>query len=108
MRHAAASAEVHEAYGAVNLVACCGDDAQAGERTPCVDELQREPDETGVFSWIWWLSMTARDVGMAAAVQDERPPPGRNPMPFDGNQMILAGFDVVGGAEAWPPQCPVR
>lgn len=96
--HAQAAAAVFKSHGALNLVECWGNDVPEGTLTSFPLSVQCRPDETVVFSWIWWPSKAVRDSGMAAAMADERLSAESNPMPFDGSRMIYAGFDVVVGA----------
>ncbi len=52
-------------------------------------------DETVVFSWIVWPSKAARDEGNAKAMADPRMQEGGMDCPFDGNRMIVGGFEVL-------------
>ena len=95
LAHARKAAEVFKEYGALSAVECWGDDVPEGKVTSFPMAVQRKPDETVVFSWIWWPSKEKRDTGMAAAMKDERLKEGMNPMPFDGQRMIYGGFEVI-------------
>jgi uncharacterized protein YbaA (DUF1428 family) len=82
-------------HGALSLVECWGDDVPDGKLTSFPMAVQRQPDETVVFSWIAWASKEARDAGMAAAIKDPRMPQAMTDMPFDGKRMIYGGFAVL-------------
>jgi uncharacterized protein YbaA (DUF1428 family) len=82
-------------HGALSLVECWGDDVPEGKLTSFPMAVQRQPDETVVFSWIGWASKEARDAGMAAAMKDPRMPQDMTDMPFDGKRMIYGGFAVL-------------
>ncbi|WP_454765863.1 DUF1428 domain-containing protein [Cupriavidus campinensis] len=86
---------VFKEHGALKVVECWGDDVPEGKVTSFTMAVQREDDETVVFSWILWPSREARDKGMAAAMADPRLKEGMDPMPFDGQRMIFGGFEVI-------------
>ncbi|MEO7939312.1 MAG: DUF1428 domain-containing protein [Burkholderiaceae bacterium] len=93
IRHAAAAAEVFKEYGALRVVECWGNDVPEGKRTSFTMAVQREPEETAVFSWITWPSRQARDAAWAKVMADERM---KNMQPpFDGKRMIYGGFEVL-------------
>jgi uncharacterized protein YbaA (DUF1428 family) len=86
---------VFKEYGALKVVECWGDDVPEGKVTSFTMAVKRKEDETVVFSWIWWPSREARDVGMKAAMADPRLKEGMDPMPFDGQRLIYGGFEVL-------------
>jgi uncharacterized protein YbaA (DUF1428 family) len=94
-KHAAASAEVLKDCGALSVVECWGDDVPEGKLTSFTMAVQRQDDETVVFSWITWPSRTLRDEGMKKMMADPRMQPENNPMPFDGKRVIFGGFEVI-------------
>ena len=95
LKHAAIAAEVFKTHGALSVVECWGDDIPDGKLTSFPMAVQRQPDETVIFSWISWPSKAARDAGMKKTMEDPRMDFEKNPMPFDGKRMIYGGFSVL-------------
>ena len=93
LAHARTAAGIFKEYGAQNVVECWGDDVPEGKLTSFPMAVQRQEDETVVFSWITWASRAARDEGMKKAMEDTRLT--GMAMPFDGKRMIYGGFEVV-------------
>ncbi len=91
-QHARDMAEVFKAHGALQVTECWGDDVPDGKLTSMPMAVQRQDDETVVFSWIVWPSRAARDSGMKAVMEDPR---SRGDMPFDGKRVIFGGFRVL-------------
>jgi uncharacterized protein YbaA (DUF1428 family) len=94
-RHAEAAAAVFKEHGATQVVECWGDDVPDGKVTSFPLAVQRQADETVVFSWLVWPSKSARDAGMAKVMADPRMKPDVNPMPFDGKRLIYGGFQMI-------------
>jgi uncharacterized protein YbaA (DUF1428 family) len=94
-KHAEAAAAVFKEHGALRVVECWGDDVPEGKLTSFPMAVKCEPDETVVFSWIYWPSRQARDEGMKKVMADPRVKPDVNPMPFDGRRLIYGGFEVL-------------
>ena len=87
------AATVFKEQGALRVVECWGDDVPEGKLTSFPLSVQRQPDETVVFSWIVWPSKAVRDAGMAKVMDDPRLKDV--PMPFDGKRLIYGGFEVM-------------
>ena len=94
-RIAEIGARLFKEYGALSVVECWGDDVPDGKLTSFPLAVQRQEDETVVFSWITWPSKAVRDEGMKRAMEDPRMEAAMNPMPFDGKRMIYGGFQVI-------------
>jgi uncharacterized protein YbaA (DUF1428 family) len=94
-KHAADVALIFKEYGALKLVECWGDDVPEGKLTSFSIAVQRQPDETVVFSWVTWPDKKTRDDGWAKIMGDARMQPDVNPMPFDGKRMIYGGFQMI-------------
>jgi uncharacterized protein YbaA (DUF1428 family) len=92
---AEAAQAIFRDHGATRVVECWGDDVPDGEVTSFPMAVQKQDDETVVFSWIEWPSREARDTGMAAAMKDSRMPQSAEAMPFDGKRMIYGGFTPI-------------
>ena len=95
IRHAKAAAVVFKEHGALNIVECWGDDVPQGQVTSFPMAVKLKDDETVVFSWIVWPSRQVRDAGMSKVMEDPRLKADANPMPFDGQQMIYGGFEMI-------------
>lgn len=92
---AAIAAPIFKEHGALKGVECWGDDIPPGKVTSFPMAVKCNDDETVVFSWIVWPSKAARDEGNAKAMADPRMQEGGMDCPFDGNRMILGGFEVL-------------
>jgi uncharacterized protein YbaA (DUF1428 family) len=57
--------------------------------------VQRNEDETVVFSWVIWPDKAARDAGWAKVMADPRMPSDMSGAPFDGKRMIYGGFEPI-------------
>ena len=93
IEHARDAAKMFKEFGALKLVECWGDDVPDGKLTSLPMAVEKEDDETVVFSWVLWPSKQVRDEGWAKMMEDERMQ--MNEMPFDGKRMIYGGFEVV-------------
>jgi uncharacterized protein YbaA (DUF1428 family) len=95
IKHANEAAAIFREHGALRVVECWGDDVPDGKVTSFPMAVRKKPDETVVFSWIFWPSRQARDEGMRRAMDDPRLQPNKMQMPFDGRRMIFGGFEPV-------------
>jgi len=97
--YAEKSAILFKRHGAERLVECWGDQVPDGKLTSFPMAVQCRPDETVVFSWVWWPSKAVMETGMKMVMADHESQ-GMTPetMPFDGRRMIYGGFDVIVGA----------
>jgi len=91
-RHAIDAARVFKKHGALSVVECWGDDVPEGKRTSFTLAVQRQPDETVVFSWVTWPSKAVRDSAWKAMMDDPEMP---REMPFDGQRLIYGGFQLL-------------
>ncbi len=95
LRHARIAAEVFKENGALQIVECWEDDVSEGTLTSFPRAVQKQNDESVVFSWITWPSREIRNEAMKKAMSDPRMSNEKNPMPFDGKRMIYGGFEVI-------------
>lgn len=93
-RMAEVAAVVFKDHGALSVMEAWGDDVPEGKVTSFGMAVQRQPDESVVFSWIVWPSREARDTGMKASMEDERLK-NHTDMPFDGKRMMFGGFRPI-------------
>ena len=87
------AAGIFQEHGALSVVEAWGDDVPEGKTTSFTMAVQRQPEESVVFSWVRWPSKAARDEGMKKFMEDERCKDMQ--MPFDGNRMIYGGFQII-------------
>ena len=80
--------------GATKVVECWGTDVPEGKITSFPMAVQCKPDETVVFSWVWWPSKEVRDAGNKKMMEDPRMT-AMHDMPFDGQRMIYGGFEPI-------------
>ncbi|TVS00411.1 MAG: DUF1428 domain-containing protein [Rhodospirillales bacterium] len=94
-QHAERAAAVFKECGAVKVVECWGHDVPDGKVTSFPMAVKCRDDETVVFSWIEWPSRAVRDAAMGRIMADPRMQPDANPMPFDGQRLIMGGFEML-------------
>ena len=82
-------------FGAQRIVEGWGADVPRGKNTDMFRGVNASEDENVVFSWIQWASEAVCNEAHDAMNQDERM---QQPveMPFDGQRMVFAGFEVLG------------
>lgn len=95
LKLAQTAAPLFKEYGALQVVETWGDDVPEGELTSFTMAVQRQPEESVVFSWIVWPSRAVRDEGMKKVMADPRMDMKPDAMPFDGKRMIFGGFQVI-------------
>ncbi len=94
LEHARVTAPVFKKYGALRVVDSWGVDVPDGETTSFPMAVKAKPGEIVVFAWIEWPSKDARDKGMENCMADPVFA-GDMPMPFDGQRMIMGGFETI-------------
>ncbi|WP_157215605.1 DUF1428 domain-containing protein [Sphingomonas formosensis] len=82
-------------HGACRVAECWADDVPDGTVTDFKGAVQAKTGEIVVFSWVEWASRAARDAGMEAFLADPRMHRFPDPMPFEGQRMIHAGFEPI-------------
>lgn len=92
-KHAEDSASMFKKYGAEKLVECWGDDVPEGKLTSFPMAVQKQPNETVVFSWVIWPDKQTRETGWKRMSDDHKMNP--TDMPFDGKRLIYGGFNVM-------------
>jgi len=93
--HAIRAGEIFKEYGALAVTECWGDDVNDGKVNSMKSAVLLEEDETVAFSWITWPSKDIRDRAWEKIMEDPRMHEEGAKMPFDGQRMILGGFDVI-------------
>jgi len=94
-RHAAEAAPLFKEFGVSRMVEAWGDDVPKGKVTDFQGAVQAKDDETVVFSWFEYPDKATRDAANAKMMSDPRMKEMGETMPFDGQRMIVAGFDSV-------------
>jgi uncharacterized protein YbaA (DUF1428 family) len=94
-RHAAAAWPLFREFGVRRLVEAWGDDLPDGKVTDFKGAVQAKPDETVVFSWFEYPSKEVRDAATAKMMSDPRMAEMGADMPFDGQRMIMSGFEGI-------------
>ncbi len=86
-------------HGATRVIESWGDDVPHGEQTDFYKAVLADKDETIVLSWVEWPDKATRDASMKAMMdemkEDNLYDQDKNPMPFDGERMILGSFQTV-------------
>jgi uncharacterized protein YbaA (DUF1428 family) len=94
-KHAAEAAPLFQEFGVRRMVEAWGDDVAHGKTTDFYGAVQAKDDETVVFSWFEYPSKDARDAATEKFMSDPRMKEMGASMPFDGQRMIIAGFDSI-------------
>ncbi|RUT32560.1 DUF1428 domain-containing protein [Arsenicitalea aurantiaca] len=81
-------------HGATRMVETWGDDVPEGEITDFRRAVNAKEDEVVLFSWIEFPSRAERDVCNAFLMSEENTSP-MGDMPFDGQRMVLGGFETI-------------
>lgn len=87
-------ASIFKEFGALQVVECWGDDIPKGKQTDFFMAVKAEEEESVVFSWVFWPSKEARDLGNQKMFEDDRVK-NHAVMPFDGKRMVFGGFEVL-------------
>jgi uncharacterized protein YbaA (DUF1428 family) len=88
------AAPIFAEYGAIRTVECWGDDVMDGKITDLKKAVRANENETVVFSWVCWPDKATCDAAAGKIMTDDRMRPD-GPMPFDGQRLIYAGFEVA-------------
>jgi len=94
-KHAAEAAPIFQEFGVQRMVEAWGDDVAHGKTTDFYGAVQAKDDETVVFSWFEYPSKDVRDAANEKFMSDPRMKEMGASMPFDGQRMIIAGFDSL-------------
>ena len=94
-KHASDSAPLFREYGVKRHVETWGDDVPKGKVTDFQGAVQAKDDETVVFSWFEYPDKATRDAANAKMMADPRMEAMGADMPFDGQRMIMGGFDAI-------------
>lgn len=99
IEHAQSANQLFIENGATRVLENWGADVPDGKVTDFAGAVQAKDGETVCFSFIEWPDKATRDACNAKIMsddfEDERMDMEKNPMPFDGQRMIYAGFEPV-------------
>lgn len=96
LAHARAAEAIILETGAIGVIDAWGDDVAEGKVTDYRRAVKARADETVVVGWIIWPDKATRDAGWKTLTQDDRLRTLERP--FDGERMILGGFEVLNGS----------
>jgi uncharacterized protein YbaA (DUF1428 family) len=94
-KHASDAAAMFKDFGVARMVENWGDDVPRGKLTDFHGAVQARDDETVVFSWFEYPDKAARDAANEQMMADPRMQAMGETMPFDGQRMIMGGFDAI-------------
>ena len=92
-QHAADAAPIFKEFGVTRMIENWGDDVPRGKVTDFQGAVQAKDDETVVFSWFEYPDKATRDAANQKMMTDPRMEEMGANMPFDGQRMIMGGFD---------------
>jgi uncharacterized protein YbaA (DUF1428 family) len=92
---AAAVVPFFKEFGVTRMVETWGDEVPDGKVTDFKRAVQAKPDEVVLFSWLEYPSKAVRDAANEKMMNDPRMKEMAANMAFDGQRMILAGFDPL-------------
>jgi uncharacterized protein YbaA (DUF1428 family) len=104
VEHARTGARFFQKHGVKRVVEAWGDDVPDGKVNDLKKSVNAEPGETVVFSWFEYPDKAARDAAVASMMADSEMAEMGKDMPFDGQRLIMAGFESLldTGAAAKP------
>jgi uncharacterized protein YbaA (DUF1428 family) len=89
--------KVWREHGALEYRECVAEDVKPGKLTSFPQSVKLKPQETVVFSWIFYYSRAHRDRVNAKVMKDPRLADmmDAKKLPFDGKRMIYGGFEMI-------------
>jgi len=94
-KHASDAAPLFKQFGVTRFVENWGDDVPDGKVTDFKGAVNAKADEAVVFSWFEYPDKAARDAANEKMMSDPRMKEMGETMPFDGQRMIMGGFDSI-------------
>jgi len=95
LSHAAAAVPLFQEFGVLRHVEAWGNDVPEGKSTDFARAVQAKADETVAFAWFEYPDRAARDSANARMRSDPRMEAMGTDMPFDGQRMIMGGFEAI-------------
>jgi uncharacterized protein YbaA (DUF1428 family) len=93
LEHSRHSTALFRERGALSVTECWGEDVPDGKVTDFKRAVALKDGETVAVGWITWPARTTTPAAWEQLMQDDRMT--ALPLPFDGQRMIFAGFEVV-------------
>jgi uncharacterized protein YbaA (DUF1428 family) len=94
-KHAADAAPIFHEFGVQRHFEAWDSDVPEGKVTDFRKAVDAKPDEKVVFSWFEYPNRAARDAANQKMMSDPRMKEMGESMPFDGQRMIMGGFDSI-------------
>ncbi|MES2442847.1 MAG: DUF1428 domain-containing protein [Pseudomonadota bacterium] len=94
-KHARAAAPYFKKHGVTRVVEAWGDDVPDGKLNDLKKSVNAEAHETVVLSWFEYPDKAARDAANASMRADSEMAEAGKDMPFDGQRLIMAGFEAI-------------
>ena len=94
-RQAKDAAPIFEECGVRRQVEAWDSDVPEGKVTDFRKAVDARPDEKVVFSWLEYPNRQTRDSANEKIMSDQRIKEQFSEMPFDGQRMIMGGFDAI-------------
>jgi uncharacterized protein YbaA (DUF1428 family) len=94
-KHAEEAVPLFKEFGVTRMVEAWGDDVPDGKITDFKRAVQAKEDETVVFSFFEYPDKATRDAAMEKMMADPRMEEMGANMPFDGQRMIMSGFESI-------------
>src|SRR3546814_3237532 len=93
--HAAEAASLVNEFGVCRHVEALGDEVPAGKLNDFRTAVQAKEGEEIVFSWFEYPDRATRDAANEKMMSDPRLAEMGETMPFDGQRMIVSGFESL-------------
>lgn len=94
-KHARDGSVILKDCGVPRTVENWADDVPRGKATDFYRSVQAKDDESIVFSWFEYPDKASRDAANAKMMSDPRMEEMGKTMPFDGQRMIMGGFETI-------------
>lgn len=94
-QHASDAAPLFKEFGVERHVEAWGDDVPKGKVTDFQGAVKAKDDETVVFAFFEYPDKATRDSANEKMRSDPRMKEMGESMPFDGQRMIIGGFDTI-------------
>jgi len=94
-KHAAEAVALFKEFGVRRHVETWGDDVPAGKLNDFRTAVEAKEGEEIVFSWFEYPDRAARDAANSKMMSDSRMQDMGQGMPFDGQRMIVSGFESI-------------
>ena len=94
-QHAAGAVRLFKEAGVTRMMETWADDVPDGKVTDFRRAVKAKPDEAVLFSWLEYPDRATRDAAVKKYLSDPKMKELGATMPFDGQRMIMGGFEGV-------------